>query len=173
MQNDKIIACVGMKDGSMVVWFDGGTARCYSAERDFGINDPSIRRSATVSDDGESITWSNGTIKWGHEIINQGVPFDFVDIEKRRLLDELTACRKEANFSQTHLGMAAGIRQSVISRIESSTISPQINTLLKLLAPLGKTLAIVDIDAPEEEPIVEPMIGQEMNATFEAALDQA
>ena len=110
-----------------------------------------LRRTATVSEDGDNISWEDGTVVWGYDIVNKGKPFDFVTLEKKRILDELTICRKEANFSQTHLGMAAGIRQSVISRIESSTISPQINTLLKLLAPLGKTLAIVDIDAPEEK----------------------
>jgi DNA-binding XRE family transcriptional regulator len=151
MQSGKIIACVGMRDGSMVVWFDGGKARTYSTAKDFGISDPVLRRTATVSEDGDNISWEDGTVVWGYDIVNKGKPFDFVTLEKKRILDELTICRKEANFSQTHLGMAAGIRQSVISRIESSTISPQINTLLKLLAPLGKTLAIVDIDAPEEK----------------------
>lgn len=151
MQSGKIIACVGMRDGSMVVWFDGGKARTYSTAKDFGISDPVLRRTATVSEDGDNISWEDGTVVWGYDIIHKGKPFDFVTLEKKRILDELTICRKEANFSQTHLGMAAGIRQSVISRIESSTISPQINTLLKLLAPLGKTLAIVDIDAPEEK----------------------
>ena len=153
MQSGKIIACVGMRDGSMVVWFDGGKARIYSTEKDFGISDPVLRRTATVSEDGGNISWDDGTVVWGYDIVHKGKPFDFVTQEKRRLLDELTICRREANFSQTHLGMAAGIRQSVISRIESSTISPQINTLLKLLAPLGKTLAIVDIDGPEEEKV--------------------
>ena len=151
MQSGKIIACVGMRDGSMVVWFDGGKARTYSTAKDFGISDPVLRRTATVSEAGDNISWEDGTVVWGYDIVNKGKPFDFVTLEKKRILDELTICRKEANFSQTHLGMAAGIRQSVISRIESSTISPQINTLLKLLAPLGKTLAIVDIDAPEEK----------------------
>jgi DNA-binding XRE family transcriptional regulator len=151
MQSGKIIACVGMRDGSMVVWFDGGKARTYSTAKDFGICDPVLRRTATVSEDGDNISWEDGTVVWGYDIVNKGKPFDFVTLEKKRILDELTICRKEANFSQTHLGMAAGIRQSVISRIESSTISPQINTILKLLAPLGKTLAIVDIDAPEEK----------------------
>ena len=151
MQSGKIIACVGMRDGSMVVWFDGGKARTYSTAKDFGISDPVLRRTATVSEDGDNISWEDGTVVWGYDIVNKGKPFDFVTLEKKRILDELTICRKEANFSQTHLGMAAGIRQSVISRIESSTISPQINTLLKLLAPLGKTLAIVDIDGPDEK----------------------
>jgi predicted transcriptional regulator len=68
-----------------------------------------------------------------------------VESEKRRLLRSLSEIRRDASFSQTRLGEAAGIRQSVISRIEGCEISPQINTLLKLLAPLGKTLAIVDL----------------------------
>ena len=79
-------------------------------------------------------------------LFEAGTLVDFVSDEKHRLLKGLSSIRREAGFSQTRLGEAAGIRQSVISCIEGCEISPQINTLLKLLAPLGKTLAIVDLE---------------------------
>ena len=40
----------------------------------------------------------------------------------------------------------SGVKQPVIARIEKGTSSPQIETVLKILAPLGKTLAIVPLD---------------------------
>jgi predicted transcriptional regulator len=38
-----------------------------------------------------------------------------------------------------------GVKQPVIARLEHGTTDPQLSTLLKVLAPLGKTLAIVPL----------------------------
>ena len=125
MQSGKIIACVGMRDGSMVVWFDGGKARTYSTAKDFGISDPVLRRTATVSEDGDNISWEDGTVVWGYDIVNKGKPFDFVTLEKKRILDELTICRKEANFSQTHLGMAGHQPHRVVHDLPADQHPPE------------------------------------------------
>ncbi|MCI9359196.1 MAG: helix-turn-helix domain-containing protein [Lachnospiraceae bacterium] len=37
----------------------------------------------------------------------------------------------------------SGVKQPIIARMEKGTTSPQIDTILKILLPLGKTLAIV------------------------------
>jgi predicted transcriptional regulator len=39
----------------------------------------------------------------------------------------------------------SGIKQPQIARIERGDANPQLDTLLRVLAPLGKTLAIVPI----------------------------
>jgi len=39
------------------------------------------------------------------------------------------------------------VKQPVISRLESAVHSPQINSILKILKPLGYTLAVVKEDA--------------------------
>lgn len=61
------------------------------------------------------------------------------------LMGEIIAARKEQGISQRELGKLSGIKQPVIARIESGQSSPRIDTLVKLLAPLGKTIAVVPL----------------------------
>lgn len=138
------IAVVPLKDYSFVVWFEEGISRRYDA-LEFGVPDLQTHQSVRVKDDCSGIEWNNGLELDSNRLASLGQEVDFVTEEKRRLLKDLADIRRNASFSQTRLGEAAGIRQSVISRIEGCEISPQINTLLKLLAPLGKTLSIVDL----------------------------
>lgn len=59
------------------------------------------------------------------------------------IIGELIKAREEKGISQRKLEELSGVRQPIISRLEHGTTDPQISTLLKILAPLGKTLAIV------------------------------
>ena len=59
------------------------------------------------------------------------------------LMGELVKARKEQGISQRELEKLSGVKQPVIARIEKGTSSPQLDTVIKLLAALGKTLAIV------------------------------
>ncbi|MBR6027712.1 MAG: helix-turn-helix transcriptional regulator [Clostridia bacterium] len=52
--------------------------------------------------------------------------------------------RKEKGLSQKELAALTGVKQPAIARLENGNISPSIDTLSKLLAPLGKRLAVVD-----------------------------
>lgn len=61
------------------------------------------------------------------------------------LMGEIIAARKEQGISQRELGKLTGIKQPVIARIESGQATPRIDTLVKLLAPLGKTIAVVPL----------------------------
>ena len=140
-----IVAVVPIGDTKLIVWFEGGISKLYDA-RELGVTSRELNDGARVTTDGAAIEWDADISVSSDEIYDQGSAIDFVHKEKQRLLRALSGIRRDASFSQTRLGEAAGIRQSVISRIEGCEISPQINTLLKLLAPLGKTLAIVDIE---------------------------
>ncbi|MBP3816661.1 MAG: helix-turn-helix transcriptional regulator [Butyrivibrio sp.] len=60
-------------------------------------------------------------------------------------MGEIIAVRKEQGISQRELGKLTGIKQPVIARIESGQSSPRIDTLVKLLAPLGKTIAVAPL----------------------------
>lgn len=140
-----IISVVPLPNLNFVVWFNGGVTKIYRADT-FDITDVVTHNSVIVASEGKGLVWGDGTYVDIDRLIENGAPIDFVAEEKRRLLKDLGEIRREATFSQTRLGDAAGIRQSVISRIEGCEISPQINTLLKLLAPLGKTLKIVDLN---------------------------
>lgn len=62
------------------------------------------------------------------------------------LIGELIKARQERGISQKKLEELSGVKQPIIARMEKGSTSPQIDTILKVLAPLGKTLAIVPLD---------------------------
>lgn len=62
------------------------------------------------------------------------------------LIGELIKARQEQGISQKKLEELSGVKQPVIARMENGTTTPNLSTLLKVLAPLGKTLRIVDVD---------------------------
>lgn len=69
------------------------------------------------------------------------------------LINELIKARQEKGISQKKLEELSGVKQPVIARMESGKTSPQLDTVLKVLAPLGKTLAIVPLkDNPGNAP---------------------
>jgi len=61
------------------------------------------------------------------------------------IMVELTKARNERGLSQRGLEELSGVKQPVIARMENGSTSPQLDTVLKVLAPLGKTLYVGDI----------------------------
>lgn len=61
------------------------------------------------------------------------------------LIGELIKARQEKGISQKKLEELSGVKQPIIARMEKGSTSPQLETILKVLAPLGKTLAIVPL----------------------------
>ena len=61
------------------------------------------------------------------------------------LMSELIAARKEQGITQRELEKMSGVKQPVIARIEKGDSAPRVDTLIKLLAPLGKTISIVPL----------------------------
>lgn len=61
------------------------------------------------------------------------------------LIGELTKARQEKGITQRQLEELSGVKQPIIARMENGTSTPNLNTILKVLAPLGKTLYIGDI----------------------------
>lgn len=61
------------------------------------------------------------------------------------LIGELIKARQEKGISQKKLEELSGVKQPIIARMEKGITNPQIDTILKILAPLGKTLAVVPI----------------------------
>ena len=59
------------------------------------------------------------------------------------LIGELIRARQERGITQKQLEEMSGVTQPVIARLERGTTSPNVSTLMKVLAPLGKKLAIV------------------------------
>lgn len=62
------------------------------------------------------------------------------------LIGELIKARQEKGISQKKLEELSGVKQPVIARMEKGNTSPQLDTILRVLAPLGKTLAIVPLE---------------------------
>ena len=61
------------------------------------------------------------------------------------ILCELIKARNERGLSNKKLAKLCGVKKSVISRMERGSKSPRIDTIMKILAPLGKTLAVVPL----------------------------
>ena len=65
---------------------------------------------------------------------------------KVALIGELIKARKERGISQRKLEELSGVKQPVIARMEKGSTTPQIGTVIKVLASMGKKLAIVPLD---------------------------
>ena len=64
-----------------------------------------------------------------------------------RLLCELIEARQAQGLSQRGLSEKSGLAQSAIARLEKGETSPTLDTLFKVLVPMGMTLAIVPISS--------------------------
>jgi len=62
-----------------------------------------------------------------------------------RLVGEILDARKEKGLTQAELDALCGVNQTHIARIENSKADPQLSTIFRILRPLGKTLAVVDV----------------------------
>lgn len=62
------------------------------------------------------------------------------------LISKLIEVRNSKKYSQRKLAEICNVKQPEIARIESFKCSPQVDTLIKLLVPLGYTLKIEAIN---------------------------
>ena len=63
------------------------------------------------------------------------------------MIRTLVAIREENGITQSQLAELCGVKQPTIARLEKSLHSPQLDSILKVLVPLGYTLQIVPIKA--------------------------
>jgi ribosome-binding protein aMBF1 (putative translation factor) len=61
------------------------------------------------------------------------------------IISELIKARNERGISQRDLEQLSGVKQPVISRMEAGMTSPHLDTVIKVLAALGKTLYIGEL----------------------------
>ena len=59
------------------------------------------------------------------------------------LIGKLIEAREAMGLTQAQLAEAAGVKQSALARLESLKATPQIDTLFKVLTPMGYKLTIV------------------------------
>ncbi|MGN0587764.1 MAG: helix-turn-helix domain-containing protein [Oscillospiraceae bacterium] len=62
------------------------------------------------------------------------------------LIGKIIEAREEMGLSQRELANLSGVKQPAIARLESGATVPRVDTLIRLLVPLGKTLAIVPLE---------------------------
>ncbi len=67
-----------------------------------------------------------------------------IDFEMQ-IIEATIEARKKKKISQQELSKLTGITQSSIARVESGTHSPSMNTLIRMLTPMGYTLKVVPI----------------------------
>lgn len=75
------------------------------------------------------------------------VPLSKEGIEglKTAFVKEITISRQHKGLSQKNLQDVSGVKQPVIARLELGETDPQLTTILKVLYPLGMTLAVVPL----------------------------
>ena len=61
------------------------------------------------------------------------------------LIGKMIEAREARGLSQRELAEISGVKQPAIARLESMKAIPQIDTLLKVLIPLGYTLEITPL----------------------------
>ena len=68
-----------------------------------------------------------------------------IELEKD-LIRTMVQIREAQGLSQAELARKCNVEQPVIARMEKDVHSPQVDSLLKILVPLGYRLQIVPID---------------------------
>lgn len=148
----KISAAYPLDDLQLLVWFTEGEAKIYDMlplverfEEFAPLRDRATFERVRVDAGGYGLSWTDEIDIAGNELYAHGIAVDVIGSEKARIIAEVAAARKQAALSQTAVGEAAGIKQPVIARAESGETAPQLDTLLRMLAPLGKTLKVIDL----------------------------
>lgn len=70
---------------------------------------------------------------------------------EHEVIRQVVIARKSKKLSQRVVGERAGIIRETVAKIENNLNSPQINTLIRLLEPIGYTLGVVPLEKTEEE----------------------
>ena len=68
------------------------------------------------------------------------------------LIGKMIEAREQKGLSQRELAGITGVKQPAIARLESMKATPQIDTLFKLLHPLGYTIEIVPLTQNSNQP---------------------
>lgn len=62
---------------------------------------------------------------------------------RNEVITEIVKARQEKGITQKQLEELSGVKQPIIARTEKGTSIPNLDTVIKLLIPLGKTIAII------------------------------
>ena len=148
----KKIAAVQPLDATrLIVWFADGEARLLNATKLMGTSEfaalanGKVFRSVRLAAEGDAISWGEGLDLSSKDVYENSEAVDVVEAESVRVISSVVESRHRSGMSQAKLATAAGVKQPVVARLETRVNSPRLDTLLKVLVPLGKTLQIVDL----------------------------
>lgn len=76
---------------------------------------------------------------------------EILDSLEQEFVDSIIKLRKDKRLTQQEIADAGNVIRETIARIENRITSPQVNTLLKILEPLGYTIKITKISKKKEK----------------------
>lgn len=147
-----------LDERKLLVWFEGGESRVFDcaanlSEKELAaLHTRKMFETARVTADGYAVSWGADIDITSKELFDKGVFVDVSKSESMRVVAEIALARKQRGLSQAQLESASGVRQPVIARTEKGVTAPRLDTLMKLLAPLGKTLRVVDASPSLAQP---------------------
>ena len=148
----KIAAVQPLSHGELIVWFVDGEARLLDtsalfaeSEAQGALEDEDTFFSVKLAAEGYGISWGDQLDLGCKEIYENSRRVSVVGAESHRVISEVVDARHDAALSQAKLASAAGVKQPVVARLETGVNSPRLDTLLKILTPLGKTLQVIDL----------------------------
>jgi transcriptional regulator with XRE-family HTH domain len=90
---------------------------------------------------------------------------NFIDASQKAKIDfevsligKMIEAREKKGLSQRQLAEMVGIKQPAIARLESMKATPQIDTLFKILEPLGYTIKIVPKEKVKRAAKIKPLM---------------
>ena len=98
---------------------------------------------------GKKMAKINGFTVWDEDFdARHFTPEEIAESDlEAELIMALIEAREDQGVSQRALEGMSGVKQPAIARIEKGVNSPTVETLIKLLIPLGKKLAIVPMNS--------------------------
>jgi DNA-binding XRE family transcriptional regulator len=148
----KIYGVKPLPDTTLLVWFADGEIRQYDVKslmtkwKPFAaLDDEQLFRLVKIDAGGYGISWNDDIDLACNELWENGVSVDLVKMQRDQLIEHLSEARRQAGMSQKYLEETSGVKQPVIARLECGDTNPQLETILRILLPLGKTLGVVDL----------------------------
>ena len=89
-------------------------------------------------------TWND--YKQKAKAINQSISQDIDVVEVlAAIVTAIINRRNELGYTQRDLAVICGLPQSSVARIEACVVKPNIETLLRIMKPLGLTLSVASV----------------------------
>lgn len=151
----KIYNVKAWPDMMLLVWFADGEIRQYDVKpllakwKAFSaLKDEHLFCMVKIDAGGYGLSWNDDIDLSCNEIWENGVAVDLVRSQRDQIIADLSEVRRQAGLSQKNLAETSGVKQPVIARLECGDTNPQLETILRLLLPLGKTVQIADLPYP-------------------------